>query len=114
MSAAGATYNGDQGQRQVQIAAGQTVADGDNGDTVFDQIKTGNGTFAAAAAPAIPEPACWALPRIQSGAQYAAGNGIYAINFTAPGTYEVRDATNALISTGSYTDGGTIPLTACR
>src|SRR5271154_2196133 len=32
LSAAGATYNGDQGQRQIQIAAGQTVADGDSGD----------------------------------------------------------------------------------
>src|ERR1700676_27949 len=50
LSATGATYNGDQGQRQVQIAAGQTVADGDNGDTVFNQIKTGNGTFVASAA----------------------------------------------------------------
>jgi hypothetical protein len=45
LTATGATYNGDQGQRQVQIAAGQTVADGDNGDLVFNQIKTGNGTF---------------------------------------------------------------------
>jgi len=32
LSAGGATYNGDQGQRQVQIAAGQTVADSDSGD----------------------------------------------------------------------------------
>ncbi len=49
LSATGATYNGDQGQRQVQIAAGQTVADGDNGNTVFNQIKTGNGTFTVSA-----------------------------------------------------------------
>src|SRR5260370_4973305 len=49
LSAAGATYNGDQGQRQIQIAAGQTVADGDNGNTVFNQIKTGNGTFTVSA-----------------------------------------------------------------
>ena len=48
-SAAGATYNGDQGQRQVQIAPGETVVLGDNGDLVFNQIKTGNGTFVAAA-----------------------------------------------------------------
>src|SRR5882672_3712613 len=32
LNSTGATYNGDQGQRQLQIAAGQTVADGDNGD----------------------------------------------------------------------------------
>ena len=44
-SGRGATYNGDQGQRQVQIAAGQTVADSDNGNSVFNQIKTGNGTL---------------------------------------------------------------------
>ena len=50
LTATGATYNGDQGQRQVQIAAGQTVADGDNGNTVFNQIKTGNGTFTVSAA----------------------------------------------------------------
>ena len=49
VSATGATYAGDQGQRQVQIAAGQTVVVGDNGDLVFNQIKTGNGTFTAAA-----------------------------------------------------------------
>src|SRR5260370_29296086 len=29
LSATGATYSGDQGQRQVQIAAGQTIPDGD-------------------------------------------------------------------------------------
>src|SRR5450755_4098573 len=31
LSATGATYSGDQGQRQVQIAAGQTIPDSDNG-----------------------------------------------------------------------------------
>jgi flagellar hook-associated protein 3 FlgL len=31
-SATGATYSGDQGQRQAQIGAGQTVVVGDNGD----------------------------------------------------------------------------------
>src|SRR5271165_4603031 len=49
-SASGATYSGDQGQRQVQIGAGQTVVVGDNGDLVFNQIKTGNGTFNVTAA----------------------------------------------------------------
>src|SRR6266550_4172420 len=49
LSATGATYSGDQGQRQVQIAAGQTIPDSDNGAAVFNSIKTGNGTFTAAA-----------------------------------------------------------------
>ena len=34
--------------------------------------------------------------------------GTYTINFTAPDTYQVRDSTNAVVSTGTYTDGTTI------
>lgn len=108
LSATGATYNGDQGQRQVQIAAGQTIADGDNGNTVFGQIKTGNGTFAASAPPSNAGTGVLGATTVSNAALYHAGNGIYSINFTAPGTYEVRDSANALISTGPYTDGGTI------
>jgi flagellar hook-associated protein 3 FlgL len=108
LSAAGATYNGDQGQRQVQIAAGQTIADGDNGDAVFGQIKTGNGTFAASAPPSNTGTGVLGAITVSNAALYHAGNGIYSINFTAPGTYEVRDSTNALVSSGAYTDGGTI------
>jgi len=108
LSATGATYHGDQGQRQVQIAAGQTITDSDNGNAVFEQIKTGNGTFAASAASSNTGTGVLGVASLSNGAQYAAGNGIYAINFTAPGTYEVRDSTNALISTGSYTDGAAI------
>jgi len=32
LTATGASYSGDQGQRQIQLAAGQNVAIGDNGD----------------------------------------------------------------------------------
>jgi flagellar hook-associated protein 3 FlgL len=108
LSATGATYNGDQGQRQVQIAAGQTVADSDSGDAVFDQIKTGNGTFAATAASTNTGSGVLGATTVSDAGTYAAGNGIYSIDFTAPGTYEVRDSTNAVVSTGSYTAGGTI------
>jgi len=108
LSASGATYNGDQGQRQVQIAAGQSVADGDNGNTVFGQIKNGNGTFTATAAAANAGNGVLGATTMSNAAQYGAGNGVYSINFTAPGTYEVRDSTNALVSSGTYTDGSTL------
>lgn len=108
LSAAGATYNGDQGQRQVQIAAGQTIADGDNGNTVFGQIKTGNGTFAAAASATNTGTGILGATTVSNPALYHSGNGQYSINFTAPGTYQVRDSANALVSAGTYTDGGTI------
>ena len=108
LSATGATYNGDQGQRQVQIAAGQTIAAGDSGNTVFGQIKTGNGTFAATAATTNTGTGILGASTVSNPALYQAGNGQYSINFTAPGTYQVRDSANALVSTGSYTNGGTI------
>jgi flagellar hook-associated protein 3 FlgL len=105
LTASGATYNGDQGQRQVQIAAGQTVADGDNGDTVFNQIKTGNGTFAVAANAGNSGSGIVGATTVSNPADY--DGGTYAITFTAPGTYKVTEGAT-LVTTGTYTDGSTI------
>jgi flagellar hook-associated protein 3 FlgL len=104
-SAGGATYNGDQGQRQVQIAAGQTVADGDSGDAVFNQIKTGNGTFAVAAAAGNTGSGIAGATSVSNPAAY--DGGTYSINFTAPGTYQVLEGAT-VVTGGSYTDGDTI------
>jgi flagellar hook-associated protein 3 FlgL len=105
LSAAGATYNGDQGQRQIQIAAGQTVADGDNGNTVFNQIKTGNGTFTVSANTGNSGSGIIGATTVTNPAAY--DGGTYSINFTAPGTYNVMEGAT-LVSSGTYTDGGTI------
>jgi flagellar hook-associated protein 3 FlgL len=106
LSATGATYSGDQGQRQVQIAAGQTVADGDNGATVFNQIKTGNGTFTATAGAANTGTGVPGASTVTNSAAY--DGGTYAINFTAANTYQVRDSSNVLVTSGTYTDGQSI------
>ena len=105
ISATGATYNGDQGQRQVQIAAGQTVADGDNGDTVFNQIKTGNGTFTVAAAAGNSGSGIVGATTLSNPAAY--DGGTYAITFGAAGAYQVTKGAT-VVATGAYTDGGTI------
>jgi flagellar hook-associated protein 3 FlgL len=104
-SAGGASYNGDQGSRQVQIAAGQSVADGDNGDTVFNQVKTGNGTFTVSAAGGNAGSGIVGATSVSNPAAY--DGGTYAISFTAPGTYQVTEGAT-VVSTGSYTDGDTI------
>jgi len=106
LTAGGANYAGDQGQRQVQIAAGQTIADGDNGDSVFNQIKTGNGTFGASAAAGNTGTGVLGASTVQNPAAY--DGGTYAINFTAANTYEVRDSANVLVTSGTYTDGQSI------
>lgn len=105
LSATGATYNGDQGQRQVQIAAGQTVADGDNGDTVFNQIKTGNGTFTVAAAAGNAGNGVVGASTVSNPAAY--DGGTYAITLGAAGAYTVTEGAT-VVTTGTYTDGGTI------
>ena len=107
-SATGATYSGDQGQRQVQIGAGQTVVVGDNGDLVFNQIKTGQRHFqrhpGGAATRAV---ASSAQPRVGDAAAY--DGGAYAINFVTPTTYQVVDsATAAVVASGTYTSGQAI------
>jgi flagellar hook-associated protein 3 FlgL len=106
LSATGATYNGDQGQRQVQIAAGQSIPDGDNGNSVFNQIKTGNGTFTATAGAANTGTGVVGASTVTNPAAY--DGGTYAINFTAANTYEVRDSSNVLVTSGTYTDGQSI------
>jgi flagellar hook-associated protein 3 FlgL len=106
LSPTGATYSGDQGQRQVQIAAGQTVTVGDNGDLVFNQIKTGNGTFNATAAAGNTGTGVIGATTVSDPAAYAGGT--YSINFTTPSNYQVLDAANNVVATGAYTSGQAI------
>jgi flagellar hook-associated protein 3 FlgL len=105
-TATGATYAGNQGQQMVQIAAGQTVAVGYSGDAVFNQIKTGNGTFTVTAAAANTGTGVVGATTVADPAAY--NGGTYAVTFGAGGTYNVTNAANAVVSTGTYTDGATI------
>lgn len=105
-SATGATYNGDQGQRQVAISAGQTLADGDNGHTVFNLIGTGNGVFAVSAKSANSGGGIIGATAVTDPTAY--DKGTYAINFLSPTSYEVRDASNALVASGNYVDGQSV------
>jgi flagellar hook-associated protein 3 FlgL len=94
-------YNGDQGQRTVQVSETRFIALNDSGAEVFQRIPTGNGTFTLAAGAAntgtgllgagtVVDPTAW-VP------------DTYTIRFLTPTTYEVRDAASALVASGSYT-----------
>src|SRR4029077_9733060 len=106
LSATGATYSGDQGQRQVQIAAGQTIAEGDNGAAVFNNIRTGNGTFTAIAGAGNTGGGVLGATTVTNPAAY--NGGAYAINFTPAKPYEVGDSSNVLVTSGTYTAGQAI------
>ena len=106
LTAGGASYAGDQGQQQAQIAAGQTVATGDSGDTVFNQIKTGNGTFSVAANALNTGTGVIGASSVTGAAGFTGGN--FSIAFTAANTYNVLNAANVVVATGTYASGQTI------
>jgi flagellar hook-associated protein 3 FlgL len=112
LTATGASYAGDQGQRQVQIAAGQTLAAGDNGDVVFNQIKTGNGAFTVTPNPANTGSGLIGATTVSNASAFAGGS--YSINFTAPNTYQVLDSNNAVVTSGTYTTGQTIAFSGLQ
>jgi flagellar hook-associated protein 3 FlgL len=99
-------YNGDQGQRQLQIGDTRFVADSDNGAAVFQTILNGNGTFAVSAAPGNTGTGLLGDRSVVDPAQYDGGS--YTISFPAATTFEVRDASNALVTSGAFTPGQAI------
>jgi flagellar hook-associated protein 3 FlgL len=106
LTATGASYAGDQGQNQIQIAPGQTLPIGDSGDVVFNQIKTGNGTFTAAANAANTGSGILGSTTVTGAGGYSGKT--YSINFTAPNTYQVVDSLGNVVTGGAYTSGQTI------
>jgi flagellar hook-associated protein 3 FlgL len=99
-------YNGDQGQRTIQISDSRFVAINDSGSAVFQNVPQANGTFTLAANPAntgtgvlgdssVTNPAAWV-------------RDTYTVRFLTPTTYEVRDSANALVSSGTFTSGQSI------
>ena len=90
-SATGASYTGDQGQLQVQIAPGQTVAASDNGETVFNQIRNGNGTFTVTAAAGNTGSGVIGASSVVNAATFATATaaGPLTITFQSQSTYTV-------------------------
>jgi len=107
LTATGASYAGDQGQRQVQIGPAQTVVIGDNGDLVFNQIKTGNGSFTVSAGAGNTGSGLIGSSSVVSPGSYVPGT--YSIAFTSASAYQVTNtATNAVVAAGTYTPGQAI------
>jgi flagellar hook-associated protein 3 FlgL len=100
------TYNGDQGQRLIQIGEGRQVADGDPGANVFFRIRNGNGVFSTTAATANGGTGVVGTSTVTDPTQYDRGQ--YTISFLTPDSYEVRDGGGAAVATGTYTPGDTI------
>jgi flagellar hook-associated protein 3 FlgL len=93
-------YNGDQGQRTLQISDSRFVAINDSGAAVFQRIPEGNGTFVLGVNSAntgtgtlgsssLTDPSAWV-------------SDTYTVSFLTPTSYEIRNSANALIVAGAF------------
>lgn len=107
-SSGNVSYQGDAGNRLIQISGNQSVADSDTGATAFMNIPAGNGTFTTAANPANTGSASIDTGSVADRTQWVPDN--YTVSFTSPTTYQVTDNTSGtiIVPNGSYTPGTAI------
>lgn len=100
------TYNGDQGQRFIQIGEGRQVTDSDSGSRVFFQIRSGNGTFSAFADPGNTGNGLIGAGSLVDPTVYDQDQ--YTVRFIDPDNYEVLDSLGATVATASYQSGDSL------
>lgn len=105
-------YQGDDGQRRLQVSATRLMEVSDSGTDVFMRIKNGNGYFATDYAAAntgtgvinignVTDPAAWS----------ALANNNLSINFTSSSSYDIVDGLgNTLVAGGAYLSGQPIVI----
>ncbi len=107
-TAAGVSYQGDDGQRNVQVSASMQMATSDSGADVFMRIKNGNGTFSTQAAPANTGSGVVSVGSVTNPTLITGNN--YSVTFSVVAgvtTYDVRNTTTAaMVSAGNtYVSG---------
>lgn len=108
----GVAYNGDQGQRSLEIAPSRTIPVSVNGSALFEQVRAGNGTFTV-------------TPGANTGSGVMGSTSVvdpaaltghsYRLQFnTSAGTttYDVVDTTTSttVSSANAYSDGSSITV----
>ncbi len=107
----GATYNGDQGQRMVQVSASRQLASSDNGSDLFERVRTGNGVFVASGGATNSGTGIIAQGTVSNPGVLTGHNYQIQFNVTAGvTTYDVLDTTaSTTVSSGNaYTPGAAI------
>ena len=104
--AGGFSYNGDQGQRQIQIGESRRIFDGDSGDEVFFRVRAGNGVFTTTASAGNTGSGVLGQSSVTDSSLYDTAS--YSVTFIDPDNYEVRDSANALVASGVYQPGSAL------
>jgi len=97
----GATYQGDQGQRSLQVGSSRKMAISENGSAIFESASTGNGSFQTQAA-AANTGAGIVSPGSVTDRSKLTGHD-YALNFAVSG--------DPAVTTYTVTDNSTSPAT---
>lgn len=97
----GAAYQGDQGQRQLQVGASRKIPLSASGAAVFENNPTGNGTFQTQAAPGNTGAAIISSGSVTDRALASAGRD-YKLSFAVTGTPAVT--TYSVVDTTTGTD----------
>lgn len=114
------TYNGDQGQRLIQISPSRQVPVSDAGADIFMQIKNGNGTFVTAAGAGNTGTGQVSVGTVLDPAKWAAVvDKNLTVSFSVDNsvvppvtTYDVSDGAGSIIGgPRPYVSGSTIDLT---
>jgi len=105
-TATGFQYNGDQGQRLIQVGESRQVADGDPGSDVFFRIRNGNGSFAVSPGGGNAGSGIIGDGSLLDPTQWVPDQ--YAVTFTTSDTWEARDSGGALVASGTWQDGENI------
>ncbi len=99
----GFAYNGNTDQREIQVSASRTIANGDPGSMVFMDIPNGNGVFVTGADPTNTGSGIIVPGTVTDLSAWVPDN--YTLTFTSPTTWEVRDSAAVLVTSGTYTPG---------
>lgn len=107
-SSGGFIYNGDQGQRYLQIGPTRQIAVSDSGTDVFQAIRNGNGTFTTKDNAANTGSGIINTGTVVNPTAYQAHN--FTITFTSATTFDVVNNTTAttILSAQPYTSGAAI------
>jgi flagellar hook-associated protein 3 FlgL len=99
-------YNGDQGQRTLQVSDDRFIAINDSGAEVFQRIPNGNGTFVLAAGAGNTGSGVLGGGTVVNPAAYVTDT--YTINFVTATTYDVLDSGGNSVAAGTFTPGQSI------
>lgn len=105
-------YQGDQGQRFVQIGEGTQTAVGDSGESVFSRVSSGDGTIEVAASSGNTGSAI--VGAYGHSSNYQPDNYTIAFNQAAstdPIGYVITNGAGAAIGSGTYSEGDSISFT---